>query len=109
MAPANVGNKPALESDVARRMADITSDPLWHGNGADVKRLILEHHMAAARMGFLDMFAPLYQQDRYKTALRDGTLAEVSLFSERVLPLVEGSEMVTIFRRCQFCASIRRC
>lgn len=88
VAPANVGDKAALESDVARKMADITGDPLWGGDGADVKRLILEHHMAAARMGFLDMFEPLYQQDRYKTALRDGTLAEVRLFSERVLPLV---------------------
>lgn len=81
-------DKAALESDIARRMADISGDPLWYGDGADVKRLILEHHMAAARMGFLDMFEPLYQQDRYKSALRDGTLAEVRLFSERVLPLV---------------------
>ncbi|WP_109154544.1 UvrD-helicase domain-containing protein [Azospirillum sp. TSO5] len=86
----NARDKAALESDVARKMAEISGDPLWHGDGADVKRLILEHHMAAARMGFLDMFEPLYRQDRYKTPLRDGTLSEVCLFSERVLPLLEA-------------------
>ncbi len=41
---------------------------------------ILEHHMAARRMGFHQMFEPLYEIERFRTGLLDGSLP-ASFFS----------------------------
>ncbi|WP_417792992.1 UvrD-helicase domain-containing protein [Terasakiella pusilla] len=84
--------KGKAETVVCERMAEITSDDKWTDEHPDVKTLILEHHMAASRMGFGDMFAPLYSQDRLKTGLLDGSLPEVRLFSDQVYPLVKAKE-----------------
>lgn len=84
--------KGKTETVVCERMAEITSDDKWTDEHSDVKTLILEHHMAASRMGFGDMFAPLYSQDRLKTGLLDGSLPEVRLFSEQVYPLVKAKK-----------------
>ena len=46
------------ESRVADRMAEITGVPSWQ---KICKRFILEHHMAAKRLGFSELFEPLYQ------------------------------------------------
>ena len=78
-----------VENTVAKRMAQICGDGLWHSEG--YKALILEHHMAAVRMGFFQMFDPLYKQDRLKTGLLDGTLSGVHFFASDVLPLVLAS------------------
>jgi DNA helicase II / ATP-dependent DNA helicase PcrA len=41
------------------QMANVTTDPQWNDR-ASVKTLMLEHHMAARRMGFDRIFDPLY-------------------------------------------------
>lgn len=80
-------DKASVEAKVFARMAEITEDQLWE---SEVKSLILEHHMAANRMGFFDLFEPLYKTDRLKTGLLDGTLGGLSLFTKTILPLLES-------------------
>ena len=63
-------------------MAEMTGDSQW--NQMDqVKTIILEHHMAAKRMGFFEMFEPLYRVDEYRTGLLDGSLPLVRFFARR--------------------------
>ena len=83
-------DKFAAEASIAKRMAQITGDALWEGDGAAVKTLTLEHHMAARRMGFLDIFAPLHAVDQFRTGLLDGSLSGIRLFTHDVLPLVRA-------------------
>jgi len=85
----------ATEREVARRMAEITSDQKWIDQ-LGVKRLILEHHMASTRMGFDEMFKPLYEAEKLKTRLLNGTLPEVRFFAECVFPIISGDEAKTI-------------
>jgi len=46
--------------------------------------------MAAKRGGFNDFFGPLYQVQKFKTGLLDGTLSGIPFFSQQVLPLVKS-------------------
>lgn len=46
--------------------------------------------MAARRMGFIEMFEPLYQIGSLGTGLLDGSLTGVRLFSKQVLPIVNA-------------------
>jgi DNA helicase II / ATP-dependent DNA helicase PcrA len=84
--PSNAADKTAAEQKAAAIMASITGDQLWK-SPADVKTLVLEHHMAARRMGFEEMFHALYQVDSLQSGLRDGSLPGLRLFSQLVLPL----------------------
>lgn len=92
--PINITDKLEAERKVAERMATITGDLLWRGSKADVKTLTIEHHMVARRMGFLEMFEPLYQESSgiLKTGLLDGTLPGLRLFSQLVLPIVKAKQ-----------------
>lgn len=106
IAPANSNNKSEFEETVRQRMAEITSDELWN-NPEEVKHLMLEHKMAAARMGFLEMFNALAASKRLGTALRSGDLPAVRLFSEYVFPLYkhemagESHAVMTLLRRAK--------
>ncbi len=81
-------SKTAVELEIARRMAEITSDGQWFGEDQEVKTLTLEHHMAARRGEFSNFFEPLYHVARLKTGLLDGKLSGIPFFSKQVLPLV---------------------
>ena len=84
-------DKQIAEAKVCEQMKTITKDLLWNSEeNKDVKILILEHHMAARRMGFFDFFAPLYEQDKLRTGLLDGTLPSLRLFIKIILPLTEA-------------------
>ncbi|EEF59173.1 UvrD-helicase domain-containing protein [Pedosphaera parvula] len=88
-------NKSECEEQVRKRMAATTGDNEWLRLDG-VKVLTLEHHMAAQRLGFAEMFRQLDGVADYKTGLRDGSLPLLRFFSEIVLPLVtakrEGNE-----------------
>lgn len=84
----NEGDKYSAEQKIREKLASVTGDNLW-SNPNQVKTLILEHHMAAKRMSFSEMFKPLYNVEEFNTGLRDGTLAPLRFFSEIVLPLVK--------------------
>jgi DNA helicase-2/ATP-dependent DNA helicase PcrA len=87
--PSATADKPAAEDAVRLKMAEITEDGDWALRDT-CKVLILEHHMAARRMGFQHVFDPLYEISEFRTGLLDGTLPELRLFSENVLPLVKA-------------------
>lgn len=88
--PGDTIDKTAAERKVAEEMAAVTADPLWTGAAADIKTLILEHHIAARRMGFLEMFQPLYEIDGLQTGLRDGSLSGLRLFSQLISPILKA-------------------
>ncbi|MGV8155186.1 MAG: UvrD-helicase domain-containing protein [Alkaliphilus sp.] len=88
----NNTNKSKAENYVKEAMVKITGDSLWGGSGSDVKALILEHHMAAKRLGFFDLFEPLYKIDSLKTGLLDGTLPGISLFTQVILPIIRANK-----------------
>ncbi|SEB00032.1 DNA helicase-2 / ATP-dependent DNA helicase PcrA [Thiothrix caldifontis] len=104
IASANKPNKPEFECAVRENMAKLTGDTLW-SNPEEVKHLMLEHMMAAVRMGFAPMFGALSASSRLSTALRGGDLPAVRLFSEYVLPLYQlekagaGHAVMTHLRR----------
>ena len=79
--------KEAVERQVAEIMAKVTEDKAWE-NESEYKSLILEHHMAASRFGFFDLFAPLSESGAFDTSLRDGSIAELSFLSKVISPLV---------------------
>jgi len=86
IASTNLENKPAFESEIREEMAVHTGDELWRDQ-KEVKHLMLEHMMAASRMGFPEMYSTLRSSKRLTTGLNSGDLPAVRLFSEYVLPL----------------------
>jgi len=87
-------DKKEVENNISSRMSKITKDLKWDSDSEEheVKTLILEHHMAARRMGFLDFFIPLYKVSKLKTGLLDGSLSSLNLFTKIILPLVKAFE-----------------
>lgn len=87
-------NKIETEESIKHKMAVFTGDKKWidksipkDKNEVPVKALTLEHHMAAIRMGFENFFTPLYNVDRLKQGLLEGTLSPVNFFTKTILPL----------------------
>ncbi len=89
--PSMTVNKIEIENKITQEMATITGDELW--NSPDIKTLTLEHHMAANRMGFIDLFQPLYNHERLQTGLLDGTLPAMQLFTKKILPLIKAKKI----------------
>ena len=87
--PSNQAKKPMAERSIAAYMSKVTGDEKWNEPNA-IKTLILEHRMAAARMGFLDAFSALYDVDSWRTSFLEGTLPAYRFFSEQALPLVKA-------------------
>jgi DNA helicase II / ATP-dependent DNA helicase PcrA len=90
--PAETLDKPDRERGVCTQMAEITMDEGWLEPDKNVKILILEHRMAANRLGFLPMWDALSSADRLQTGLRDGTLPGLRFFSQLILPLVKAHQ-----------------
>ncbi|MFT5084837.1 MAG: DNA helicase-2/ATP-dependent DNA helicase PcrA [Lentisphaeria bacterium] len=84
-------DKTAFENVVCQKMAEYTNDMLW-ADPKENKTLTLEHHMAAQRGGFSNLFNALYV-DKLKTGLLDGTLSSITFFSQRVLPVINSLEV----------------
>lgn len=82
-------DKEKVEQQTAEIMAKAASDNDWL-EVSKYKSLILEHHMAASRLGFYDLYAPLNESGFFDTSLRDGSIAELSFLSNIVSPLVKA-------------------
>lgn len=87
-------DKLATEESIKNKMSFITGDSKWIDNpnpkdkiNTTVKTLTLEHHMAAIRMGFEAFFNPLYEVDKLRQGLLEGTLSSVNFFTKIILPL----------------------
>ncbi|RHZ92701.1 ATP-dependent helicase [Cereibacter sphaeroides] len=87
LAPNEGTDRAAFEASSRAEMARMTGDPAWQ-NAEAIKTLTIERHMAAARLGFSELFEPLSKPDKLKDGFRDGTLPAMRLFTHRVLPLV---------------------
>lgn len=83
---------PGREAAIAERMADIATDPGWATGTTGYKTLILEHHMAARRLGFEAMFSALSKAGRLRTSLLDGTLSGLRFFGLDILPVFEAAK-----------------
>lgn len=94
----NKANKEVVENSVLGKMAKITADNDWinskssDGNPA-VKKLILEHHMAASRLGFLSLFEPLYNCNDTKDGVLKGSIPELKLFIDLIVPIFRSSQL----------------
>ncbi|MBW3245642.1 AAA family ATPase [Epibacterium sp. DP7N7-1] len=87
LAPSEGTDRAAFETWTRAEMARITGDPAWQ-SAESIKALTIERHMAAARLGFSELFEPLGKPDKLKDGFRDGTLPAMRFFTHRVLPLV---------------------
>lgn len=82
-------NKEVTEQRVAEIMSEETGDGEWR-DSKQYKSLILEHHMAASRFGFLELYLPLNEVPVFNTSLRDGSISELSFLSKVISPLVQA-------------------
>jgi ATP-dependent DNA helicase, uvrD/REP family len=83
-------NKNEVEQTVMKSMCDLTKDAKWFEPNADVKILILEHMMAARRLGFEQFFEPLNKVNRYQMTFLQGTVPELEFFTKEVLPIADS-------------------
>ena len=89
--PADVNDMSETEIRICKDFAERTRDAKWAEPEA-VKTLTLEHHMAAERLGFKDLFSAIDPTSTLRTGFRDGSLAPLRLFTDRILPLVEAHQ-----------------
>lgn len=94
--PADTPDKHVLEEKIRDVMAGITQDEEWKVRDK-CKILMLEHHMAAQRMGFRDVFEPLYGVSDFRIGLLEGKLPALRLFTNYVLPLVKAQRSADEF------------
>lgn len=89
-------------------LAQRRQDPLWGSNEAasDVRILVIEHAMAASRLGFEKLFATFNRtDDSIKAAFREGKHWSLRPFTDYLLPLVEaaraarGYDVIDLLRR----------
>jgi len=83
----NASDEDLIEKKAAAYMAEETKDEKWNDD-SEYKSLILEHSMAASRLGFSDLFEPLNDSKCFSTSLRNGTISELSFLSKVISPLV---------------------
>lgn len=86
----NIDNN-TLENEVkiCCKMAEITHDELWNKEG-QVKKLYLEHRMAAIQQDFIELYDIFHNDNKYNTLILEGTIPELSFFSKLITPLMEA-------------------
>ena len=89
--PIDTSDKSATEDGVRAHMAELTGDAGW-GDRNECKILTLEHHMAAKRMGFEQLFEAIAPVESFRTAFLDGSFAPTRFFTHSVLPLVSATQ-----------------
>lgn len=85
----NTVNKDEYEKEVNKKMSELTKDEKWLNTDGS-KKLILEHHMAANRLGFIDFFEPLYAHQSFKDGILEGSLSEIKLFIDILIPICDN-------------------
>jgi DNA helicase-2/ATP-dependent DNA helicase PcrA len=80
-------NKANTEESIYRQMATLSSDEKWL-NPDDRKTLVLEHSMAASRIGFERLSDALSKE--FSQSFRDGSLPELNFLMTIVDPLIRA-------------------
>ena len=91
-----LSDKEQTEKLVAEKMSEITCDMEWQTN-AGYECLILEHHMAASRFSFSNLYTPLNESKEFDSALRKGEIAELSFLANTIIPLVKAHQAKNTF------------
>lgn len=85
-------DKNVAEKNIREKMAVITGDDLWkkeHWEGEEGASLILEHRMAAKRLGFLEMWNALKDLKEFES-IKAGSSSEINWFANFIFPLVKA-------------------
>lgn len=104
----NTPNKLEIEQKVREEMASISCNETWK-DIKNVKILILEHAMAAKRVGFDVFFSPLSKNDIIRDNLLQKTGESVLFLLNQFLPLIEyiqsnrPFEIMRILERYSLC------
>ena len=91
-----LSNKERTERLAAEKMSEITSDIEWKTD-TGYECSILEHHMAASRFSFGNLYAPLNESKEFDSALRKGEIAEISFLANTISPLVKAHQANNTF------------
>ena len=91
-----LSDKEQTEKLVAEKMSEITCDMEWQ-TVAGYECLILEHHMAASRFSFNNLYTPLNDSKEFESALRKGEIAELSFLANTIIPLVKAHQAKNTF------------
>ena len=91
-----LSDKKQTEKLVAEKMSEITCDMEWQTVGG-YECLILEHHMAASRFSFSNLYTPLNESKEFDSALRKGEIAEISFLANTISPLVKAHQANNTF------------
>lgn len=83
----NSADETKIESAIFAKMAEITEDNAWL-NESKRKVLVLEHSMAARRLGFVTLDDKL--RKTFSQSYLDGTLTELAFLMKTIYPLVEA-------------------
>jgi DNA helicase-2/ATP-dependent DNA helicase PcrA len=70
---------------VKEYMARVSNDNEW--TKGDVETLLLEHRMAAVRLGFADLYDNLRNVPKYSQGILDGSMSDMFLFKSILVPL----------------------
>ena len=84
-----LSNKEQTERLVSEKMSELTSDIEWQTD-TGYECLILEHHMAASRFSFSNLYTPLNESKEFDSALRKGEIAEISFLANTISPLIKA-------------------
>lgn len=82
-------DREATEKGIIEDMAMESEDNNWR-DAMQVKTLILEHRMAAVRLGFEDFYDKLYNVGRYSEDFLKGEAADMRVFMEVIFPILEA-------------------
>ena len=74
-----------IETRVKENMARVSNDNEW--TKVDVETLLLEHRMAAVRLGFADLYDNLRNVPKYSQGILDGSMSDMFLFKSILVPL----------------------
>jgi DNA helicase-2/ATP-dependent DNA helicase PcrA len=82
-------NKNATEKMVRSEMSTITADDKWLDE-KEVEELLLEHRMAATRLGFEEFFDTFKGVKKYDQGFLDGTVSDMGIFRNILIPLKQA-------------------
>lgn len=86
---SNYVSKQECEESICKKMRTITGDVKWN-NPSDVEYLILEHDMAAKRLGFLPFNTIMRKVKRYSVSYLEGNVPSINFLSKTVIPLIDA-------------------
>lgn len=69
LADATAADRSATELAVKGKMSEASGDPIWAASGENVKTLVLEHAMAAERLGFVDFLEAFPTEDDVRSSV----------------------------------------